>query len=126
MVYSYIAVAIGAILGALCRFILFNIFNYVACPIHIGILLSNWIGCYSAGLIIPILKHLDPHIYLFLITGFLGSLTTFSAFSIEFWTLLLSKNYFNMLLSITGHVLGSLFMTGLGIATMRFVNFHTL
>jgi len=56
---------------------------------------------------------------LFLTTGFLGGLTTFSTFSAEIVTLLLRKDYLWGAIAIAAHVLGSLAMTIAGILLVR-------
>lgn len=51
-----------------------------------GTLIVNMVGCFLIGLIFALaesVRLLTPGIRLFLITGFLGALTTFSSFSLE-------------------------------------------
>ena len=64
-------------------------------------------------------SEIPPEAALFVITGFLGGLTTFSTFSAEAVTLLARGQYFWALSHITSHLAGSLVMTVLGIATCR-------
>src|SRR5439155_16906179 len=52
-------------------------------------------------------------------TGFLGGLTTFSAFSAEVVTLLLRKEWLWGSIAIGGHALGSLAMTVIGVLAVR-------
>jgi len=54
----------------------------------VGVLAANIIGCFAMGLVVVYLgqkslSHLNP----FLMTGVLGGFTTFSAFSLEAYTL---------------------------------------
>ncbi|HSQ08617.1 MAG TPA: CrcB family protein, partial [Chromatiaceae bacterium] len=57
-----------------------------------------------------------PELRLFLITGFLGGLTTFSTFSAEVVTLLARGEYGWGLAAAGAHLAGSLALTALGIA----------
>jgi CrcB protein len=54
---------------------------------------------------------------MFVMTGFLGGLTTFSTFSAEIMTLMMQQRYIWALGGIAIHVVGSLLMLGLGMAT---------
>ncbi|MDR2055793.1 MAG: CrcB family protein [Desulfovibrio sp.] len=54
---------------------------------------------------------------LFIITGFLGALTTFSTFSAEAIILLQQRFLFRVVCLVGLHVFGSLLMTFLGIMT---------
>jgi CrcB protein len=60
-----------------------------------------------------------PELKLFVMTGLLGGLTTFSSFSAESVTLLSRGQYGWAASHIFIHVLGSLAMTGLGLLTMQ-------
>jgi CrcB protein len=51
-----------------------------------GTLTVNWVGCFFIGLIFALAERvrlLSPEMRLFLITGYLGALTTFSSFALE-------------------------------------------
>jgi CrcB protein len=56
---------------------------------------------------------------LFLITGFLGGLTTFSTFSAEVVAILQSGAYVRAFATVSLHLLGSLALTILGIASYQ-------
>jgi fluoride exporter len=88
----------------------------------LGTLTANLIGGLLMGVAMEILtRHtfISPEMRLLITTGFLGGLTTFSAFSAEIVTLLLRKEYLWGGIAIVGHVVGSLAMTILGILLMR-------
>ena len=55
-----------------------------------------------------------------LTTGFLGGLTTFSAFSAEAVSSLSSQEYFVSIFLVLGHVVGSILMTFGGIFAVKF------
>jgi CrcB protein len=62
-----------------------------------------------------------PEVRLFVMTGFLGGLTTFSTFSAEAVTLLSRGQYGWAMTHMLVHVLGSIAMTGLGILTVQII-----
>ncbi|WP_200177418.1 CrcB family protein, partial [Ectothiorhodospira shaposhnikovii] len=66
--------------------------------------------------------HAVPHVLsLFVGTGFLGGLTTFSTFSAEANTLLLRRQSMWTVIHIAAHLIGTLAMTMLGIVVVHHV-----
>ncbi len=61
----------------------------------------------------------SPELQLFVMTGFLGGLTTFSTFSAEATTLLLRQQYLWFGGHVLLHLVGSLGMTVLGLTLTR-------
>lgn len=121
---GFLAVGVGAALGAWLRWGLSLAFNHTLPNLPLGTLLSNLIGGYLVGVAVELLVHhsvLSPEWRLFIITGFLGGLTTFSTFSAEAVFLLSRHEYAWTALLIGAHVAGSLIMTALGIATVRYL-----
>jgi fluoride exporter len=118
---GFIAVALGAILGAWSRWGLGYLLNSLWSSLPPGTLVANLVGAYVIGFLIELfaLHSVRPEVVLFGITGFLGALTTFSTFSAEAVTLLSRGEYFWAVCHITCHLIGSLTMTTLGIATSR-------
>ncbi len=119
---GFVAIGVGAILGAWLRWGLGLWLNPVYPSLPLGTLGANLIGGYLIGLAMAFfLQHpgLPPEWRLFFITGFLGALTTFSTFSAEVATMLSRTQYFLALGTIALHVLGSLAATGLGIWTIK-------
>lgn len=86
-----IAIALGGALGALARHYMNVLFSYAAnATFPIGIMSINVLGSFLMGGLIALFAlawNPDQHIKLFLITGFLGAFTTFSAFSLDVMTL---------------------------------------
>ena len=81
----------------------------------------NTSGGYLIGVAVAFFGNnpaLAPEWRLFIITGFLGGLTTFSTFSAEVVSLLQQGRLAWAMGSIALHVVGSLLMTLLGIATV--------
>lgn len=123
-----LAVAAGAVLGAWLRWGLAVWLNGQLPSLPPGTLLANLAGGYLIGLAIAVLgaqPSLPPEWRLFLITGFLGALTTFSTFSAEVVGLL-QQGRFGWALATAGtHVLGSLAMTAAGLLTPELFGRHT-
>ncbi|WP_280540404.1 fluoride efflux transporter CrcB [Chromohalobacter sp. 11-W] len=120
MWFSIVAIGAGAALGANLRWLLGIWLNTLFPSIPPGTLAANWLGAWLIGLSIAFfaqLPHLSPEWRLFVVTGFLGALTTFSTFSAEMFTNLQAGRYLMALSGIAVHVLGSLVMTGVGIAS---------
>ncbi|MDP5239055.1 fluoride efflux transporter CrcB [Uliginosibacterium sp. 31-16] len=120
MLNSLLAISAGASLGAVLRWLLGTSLNALFPAIPPGTLLANLIGGYLIGLAVAFFgQHagLAPEWRLFVITGFLGGLTTFSTFSAEVTTLLQQGRLLWAGGAIAVHVLGSLAMTLLGLAT---------
>ena len=121
MLPSILAIAAGAALGALCRWALGLALNawYPALPP--GTLAANLIGGYLAGIALPLLManpDWPPAWRLFIITGFLGGLTTFSAFSLEMATLLQQGRFVTAMAGVAVHAGGSIAATLAGFATV--------
>ena len=117
---SVIAISIGASLGAVSRWVVGVLLNDIFPAIPLGTLGVNLVGGYLIGVALSYFAH-APHIAaewrLLIVTGFLGSLTTFSTFSMESASLLRNEKYLSCALLILAHVGGSITMTLLGIAT---------
>jgi CrcB protein len=115
-----LAIALGAALGAWLRWGLAVWLNGQFPALPPGTLVANLVGGYLIGLALALLAH-EPHLppewRLFIVTGFLGALTTFSTFSAEVVGLLHQGRLGWALATVSAHVLGSLAMTLAGIAT---------
>ncbi len=122
-----LAVGVGAALGAWLRWGLGLLLNALATPVHPGTLAANLLGGYVVGVAVAIFTQnslIAPEWRLLIITGFCGGLTTFSAFSAEIATLLQQGRLGAMAAAIVLHVGGSLAMTLLGIASVRWFSAH--
>jgi CrcB protein len=119
-----LAVGVGAACGAWLRWALGLLLTAVS-PVHVGTLAANLIGGYIVGVAVAIFTHnslVAPEWRLLIITGFCGGLTTFSAFSAEIATLLQQGRFGAMTAGIVLHVGGSLAMTLLGMASVRWLS----
>src|SRR5690606_2703928 len=119
---SLFSIGTGAALGAWLRWGLGLWLNPVHATLPLGTLAANLVGGYGIGLALGWFAHapgLAPEWRLFIITGLLGGLTTFSTFSPETVQMLLRQQYVWAGASVALHVLGSFSMTVLGLATLR-------
>lgn len=124
MPLEFAAVGMGAALGAWLRWGFSAWLNPRIPQFPLGTLTSNLVGGYLVGLAVAyflVRADLPPHWRLFIITGFLGGLTTFSSFSAEVTELLLRGDYASGLLLAATHLAGSLLLTAAG-----FYTFHAL
>ena len=120
MLVSIIAISLGAALGALARWGLSLGLNHLWPALPLGTLAANLIGGYLVGLAIAVFLQWPqwaPEWRLFIVTGFLGGLTTFSTFSAEVVQALQQGRMGWAAATVGSHLLGSLGMTMLGIAT---------
>jgi len=120
--YGVLAVGAGAALGAWLRWWLSVALNVIVPHLPLGTLAANLIGGYLVGAAVEYFFQqgaLPMEVRLFVITGFLGGLTTFSTFSAEAVGLLLQARYGWAALLISTHVMGSIAMTVFGILTVR-------
>ena len=118
---SFLAVALGGMLGCLMRWGLALALNRYFPVIPPGTLAANLIGCYIIGMALAIFAA-NPAIpiewRLLVTTGFCGGLTTFSTFSAEVVILLQAGRTAWAMGTIAVHLVGSLAMTFAGIATV--------
>jgi len=124
MFNSALLVAAGAACGAVLRWLLGMGLNGLFPAIPLGTLASNLLGGYLMGLMIALLAlplANAPELRLLLVTGFLGGLTTFSAFSGEVARLIQQGRMAMAGAEILLHVVGSVSLTLLGIATVMWL-----
>jgi CrcB protein len=119
---SILAIFCGAGLGALLR-AGFNLATVnVAATLPLGTFISNMVGGYLIGIAVAFFGNnpsLSPEWKLFVITGFLGGLTTFSSFSVEVVGFMQRGEVTWALGTALLHLVGSLALTFLGILTYQ-------
>jgi CrcB protein len=119
---AVLAVGLGAACGAWVRWWLGIRLNAVVETVPLGTLSANLLGGYLVGVAVALFAaHADwPGEWrLFVITGCMGGLTTFSTFSAEVVDLLVRGQY-GWAGALAGlHLAGSLAMTALGLLTVR-------
>ncbi len=117
---SFVAVSVGAVIGANLRWALGLWLNSSYHAIPIGTLVANLTGGWLIGVLIGFFMHgssLAPEWRLFAITGLCGALTTFSTFSLEMFAAIQEGKWSMAIAGVLAHVIGSILMTALGIYT---------
>ena len=121
LILSVLSISAGASLGAILRWLLATSLNPLLPSLPPGTLAANLIGGYLVGVAVAYFASapgLSPQARLFVITGFLGGLTTFSTFSAEVVTELQQGRPSWAVLIAVSHLAGSLVLTALGMATV--------
>lgn len=124
---SWLAVGLGAAIGAWLRWCLGMWMNTIHQHIPLGTLVANLVGGFIVGMATSFFfwhNNISPQWRLFIITGFLGGLTTFSTFSAETVLMLQRGEYIWAGIQILLHVAGSILVCIAGFAAYRF--FSTL
>lgn len=116
---NILLVSIGAALGAICRWQLGIWLNPWLQAVNFGTFLANVFGCLLIGIALGLNLH-DSQKLLF-ITGFLGSFTTFSAFSAEIIEKLLQEKWLNGFAIFGLHSIAGLGATLLGFWLVRII-----
>jgi len=118
----FFAVGIGAAFGAICRWLLGMWLNHSGVLVPWGTLAANFIGGYVIGVALGAFlfyPSVPDWVRLFITTGFLGGLTTFSTFSAEVVGMLERGAYASALAYGGVSLFGTLALTALGLATMH-------
>ena len=94
---NLLAVGIGGACGTIFRVLIAHILPTSILQLPLKILIINILGCFTLGMLTEFMAcYWSPSALIrsFLIPGFLGGFTTFSAFSLEY-ALLVKRNFFS-------------------------------
>lgn len=114
---NFLYIGFAAVLGAWSRWSIDILLNALYPLFPLGTLTVNLVGGYLMGLSMGAfesLSGLSPNLKLIINVGFLGGLTTFSAFTAEIFQLLQKNEFVASLTLIALHVVGSILMAYLG------------
>ena len=114
---SLALVALFGAIGSSLRFLLIQATpktTYVSFPI--GTIIVNLIGSFLIGVVASLLEKqlLSNESRLFIVYGFLGGFTTFSAFTHEMFDLLKTGNYLNLFIYLFFSIIVSLILFYIG------------
>lgn len=119
---GFVAVGVGAAVGAWLRWLFSLLWNAANPALPYGTLAANLLGGFLIGVAVGFFDthaSLPPAWRLLVITGFLGGLTTFSTFSSELTANLLAGDYGTAALHVLLHLGGSLLLTLFGLWSYR-------
>ena len=113
-------IAFGGAIGSLTRYLIGVFLQNTKSGFPLSTFLVNVIGSFAIGIIFYILKDTNnENLKAFIIIGFLGGFTTFSAFSIDVLNLIIEKQYFTSMLYISMTFIFSLLAVFFGFLFVR-------
>jgi fluoride exporter len=122
---NFVAVGLGAAFGAWLRWGLSVLLNPVHSLLPLGTIAANLGGGFMIGISVAFFSNhpgLTPEWRLFIVTGFLGGLTTFSTFSAEAMLLLQRGEYLWAFGHSAAHLVGSILFCVMGFALYRAIS----
>lgn len=111
---KYLYIALGAIIGANLRLGISAISSFMGFPFFLGTFLVNMSGAFIAGFIIHRLNDQGDHKRDFLVTGLLGSFTTFSMMTYEQYMLLSVGDYPTFLIYFAVNLTAGMLLASIG------------
>ncbi len=120
VVQPAIAIALGAIAGALCRYYWgLGMNRFLGIEVPYSTMVINVSGCFVMGVLATLslgtVITIHPNLRLLLLTGFLGSYTTFSSYELDSARLLMQDRFVETGLYWAGSALLGLISAQLGI-----------
>jgi CrcB protein len=121
---NFLYIGFAAAMGAWSRWGIGILLNTLHPIYPMGTLTVNLVGAYLMGISMgafELFSDLSPDLKLIINIGFLGGLTTFSAFTAEIFQLLQKNELVASLTLIALHVVGSVLMAYLGWLSVSFI-----
>ena len=126
MLIKLIMILAGGGLGALARYTLGSqIDKNLNLSFPVGIFFVNLLGCFFIGLIVSMFENkfiFSENLKIFLIVGFLGSLTTFSTFALDNYNFMTQKNILLLFANIFLTNTFGLLIVLIGMKTVKIIN----
>jgi len=112
---AILAVGSGGFVGAVLRYVINNLVGKFG-NFPLSTLIVNISGSFIMGILTAIFLHFSSNeqIKLFLTTGLLGALTTYSTFAIESFVLFEDKYFFLFVFNLFLNLFGSIIAAGIG------------
>ena len=119
-----IAVGLGGLIGAVARFLIVEAVVQFLPNEHSywGTVTVNLLGCFVIGILIAWSEKsavLSPWMHRCVITGLLGSLTTFSTFALDAVNLIQAGRIMTAMLNVGGQIFAGILLVVLGMLTVR-------
>ena len=115
-------IGFGGFIGAISRYLVSVFINDIGLNSNISTILVNIIGSFFIGLLFYLFPTSSSDFYkMFFVIGFLGSFTTFSAFSLDAMNFFLASEYLNFFIYIILSVVLSITSIFLGFILAKFI-----
>ena len=119
---NLVLIALFGAIGSLFRFVLIQVtpkITYINFPI--GTVIVNLIGSFLIGIVVSLFEKqlLSNELRSFIVFGFLGGFTTFSAFTYEIFNLLKIGNYLNLFIYLLLSIVVSLALFYVGYKAVK-------
>lgn len=119
---TILLIGFGGFIGAISRYLVSVFINDIGLNSNISTILVNIIGSFFIGLLFYLFPtSLSDFYKMFFVIGFLGSFTTFSAFSLDAMNLFLASEYLNFFIYIILSVVLSITSVFLGFILAKFI-----
>jgi len=120
-------IATGGAIGAVLRFLagIITVKWVGKSDVLTGTVIANLTGCFFAGAALGWAAEnpaVSPEVVLFISTGILGSLTTFSTFALEGWQLVKKDTITQLLFYLCLQVIAAFLMTAAGYVTILIIS----
>ena len=115
-------VALFGAIGSLSRYLLIEATPKIAyLNFPLGTIIVNLIGSFLIGIVVSLFDKqlLSNEVRTFIVFGFLGGFTTFSAFTYEVFNFLKTGNYFNLFIYLFFSIIVSLILFYIGYKSVK-------